>query len=215
LLAATAILGSAAAGATDYKAGTWQTPTINTPPLATAPASPPDPYNPGLGWQTRQPSLICESYFRVKDGEKAALSGDKRWLAETGCIIGPGGLRLVLLDTPDYKVSDAWRARLYGLGSDSRDVYLRSVDAVGFANAGTHKSEKDAQIALAEMNRRWLIHQGRIQVIRPKVFSSMGSVPMTLMEQSAAIAGIWAMAPRSIRQPLIIAIQRPAHTTFR
>jgi hypothetical protein len=112
-------------------------------------------YNPHIGWQTRQPSLICESYFRVTDGEKAALSGDKKWLAETGCIIAAGGLRLVLLDTPNYKVSHAWRARLYGFGDDSRDVYLRSVDAVGFADAGTYKSEKEALTVLAEMKRRF------------------------------------------------------------
>jgi hypothetical protein len=119
-------------------------------------------YNPGLGWQTRQPSLICESYFRVKDGEKAALSGDKKWLAETGCTKAPGGLRLVLLDTPDYKVSDAWRARLYdGLGGDSTDVYLRSVDAVGFADAGTHNSEKEALTILAEMSRRFKRHDAQ------------------------------------------------------
>ena len=138
--------------AVDYKT---ETSTIDTPP---PPASPPDPYNPALGWQTRQPSLICESYFRVQDGEKAALSGDKKWLTETGCIIvQQGGLRLVLLGTPpDPSSIGVWRARLYdGLSGDSRDVYLRSVDAVGFASAGTYKSEKEAQIALAEMRRRY------------------------------------------------------------
>jgi hypothetical protein len=162
LLAATAILGSAVAGAAaDYKTGTCQTPTIDTPPSATSPASPHDPYTPALGWQTRQPSLICESYFRVQDGEKAALSGDRKWLAETGCIIVQGGLRLVLLDTPDYRFSGAWRARLYDLSGDSRDVYLRSVDAVGFASAGTYKSEKEAQIAVLEMKRRYKRHHER------------------------------------------------------
>lgn len=150
------IVGSAvAAGAADYKTGLGSPRTIDTPPSPTVPALPPDPYNPGLGWQTRQPSLICESYFRVKDGEKAALSGDKKWLAETGCTIVPGGLRLVLLDTPDYKVSYAWRARLYGIGGDSRDVFLRSVDAVGFADAGVHNSEKEALTVLAEMRHRF------------------------------------------------------------
>jgi hypothetical protein len=138
--------------AADYKTGTS---TIDIPP---APASPPDLYNPALGWQTRQPSLICDSYFRVQDGAKAALSGDKQWLAETGCIIVQGGLRLIPLDMPaspfyDAGIRTAWRARLYGLSGDSLDVYLRWIDVVGFANGGTYKSEKEAQMALVAMKR--------------------------------------------------------------
>jgi hypothetical protein len=149
---------STSVAAADFKTGTS---TIDAPP---APASPPDPYNPALGWQTRQPSLICDSYFRVQDGAKAALSGDKKWLAETGCIIVQGGLRLIPLDMPaspfyDAGVRTAWRARLYGLSGDSGDsgdsldVYLRWIDVVGFANGGTYKSEKEAQIALVAMKR--------------------------------------------------------------
>jgi hypothetical protein len=91
----------------------------------------------------------------VKDGEKAALSGDRKWLTETGCIIGAGGLRLVLIDTPDYKISQVWRGRLYGSGGDSADVYIRSVDVIGFASGGTFGSEKNAQAALSEMKRRY------------------------------------------------------------
>lgn len=127
-----------------------------------------DDYKPALGWQTRQPSLLCDSYFRVKDGEKAAIANDQKWLTETGCIIARGGLRLVLLDTSDR--ADAWRARVYGLfGGDGRDVYLRQIDAVNFANAGTYKSEKEAELSLVEMKRRFKRQTSRDSDLRHRI----------------------------------------------
>jgi hypothetical protein len=71
----------------------------------------PDVYDPSIPWQTRHGSLLCPSYFAIKDGEAAARSGDQNWLKQTGCIIAKGGLKIVLVDAP-YNPHDSdgvWR----------------------------------------------------------------------------------------------------------
>jgi hypothetical protein len=146
----------------EYKTGSWDLPkqstTISAPP-------PPDPYDPSIGWQTHSPSLICSDYFRVKDGETAAINNDRKWLNETGCYVGRGGFRLVLIEAPDFKVSTIWRARLYPPGEEGRNIYLRYMDAVNFAKGGIFKSAQDAEKAFAEMNRRYK----RVQNREPKL----------------------------------------------
>src|SRR5205809_6735844 len=73
-----------------------------------------DIYDPSIPWQTRDGSLLCQSYFAIKDGEAAARAGDQNWLKQTGCIFARGGLKIVLIDAPyNPRGSDGiWRGRI-------------------------------------------------------------------------------------------------------
>ena len=104
--------------------------TTTLAPVATeaAPAQPANFYDPALGWQTRQSAVVCASYFRVEDGVKAAAAGDEKWLAETGCVIALGGLRLIPINAPYPET------KYPGCGEDTERrvrIYTRPLSVAG------------------------------------------------------------------------------------
>jgi hypothetical protein len=116
----------------------------------------PDVYDPSIPWQTRHGSLLCPSYFAIKDGEAAARSGDQNWLKQTGCIIAKGGLKIVLVDAPynPHGSDGVWRGRVYPNDTAAFDAYFNAFYAVSFARGGTFKTDAEAEKTFTMMKQR-------------------------------------------------------------
>jgi hypothetical protein len=62
--------------------------------------------NGGLGWQTREPTLFCYSYFAIREAQQAARAQDGNWLKELKCGFVPGGIKLTVIPEPPSALTE-------------------------------------------------------------------------------------------------------------
>jgi hypothetical protein len=111
--------------------------------LPTATLADPPPPNGGYGWQTRQPSLICVSYFAIYEAAQAAKAGDSGWLKELNCGLVRGGIKLIIIPQPPQNYeAEIYRVRLMPANMEPVTVYIQNVDAVHYVSGGKYKTKK-------------------------------------------------------------------------